>query len=178
MEEKKYWDEFKRIAKDREIEAGWSKVEKDSVAQKDGVYVFKCIGDNHDIWEAHELKKGESLHYFFIGDHQHSDGWWPIVVPTDYLVIPSFREGIPEWKRPIRQPKIGESMRFFNNGGFVIIALKINGKIKYYDQMNCPYMDYKSQFINGAVFFDPIWDIHVPEDMQEDFTLLGFYTIG
>ena len=174
---KEYWDMFNRIAKDREIEPGWSKVEKDSVAEGDGVYVFRCMGDNHDIWEAYEYKKGDSLHFYFTGEHQHSDGWFPTVVPIDYLMIPSFGEAIPGWQKPVRQPKFGESMRLFNDGGFVIIALKIGNTIKYYDQAFCPYMKYNFIYNDKTAYFEPLWDIDFPNDGQDTVCLLGFYTI-
>lgn len=68
-------------------------------------------------------------------------------------------------------------MRLFNNGGFVIVALKIAGEIRYYDQENCLYMNYQVICSGKTVYIEPIWDVDISEDEKGTITLLGFYTI-
>lgn len=183
--DKDYWDMFSRIRRDFGRRPGWIDVEKHSCAPKDGLYVFRCAGDNHDIWEPYELKEGESLHKYFMEPHIHGDGWWPIVAPMDYLSIPPYSDNNPDWMKVQRQPIIGESIEEFNDGGFIIVAIKISGRIIYYDQENCPYIrrepailhDVKTKEGLTVLFFKLYWDVDIPEDCYDEFSLLGFYEI-
>ena len=183
---REYWDMFKRITY-KSVIPNWTRVEKNSVASEDGVYVFQCVGDNHDIYEAHELKAGESLHIPFTGEHQHGDGWWPVVVPMSYKVIPCYNPNNLDWKKPSRQPQLGDDMSLFNDGGFVVIALKVNGKKQYYDQENCPYIDIEYCFDDNktnrykdglrVMSLRYVWNLEIPADAQDSFAVLGFYTM-
>lgn len=181
---REYWDMFKRITY-KSVIPNWTRVEKNSVAPEDGVYVFQCVGDNHDIYEAHEFKAGESLHLPFTGKHQHGDGWWPVVVPISYKVIPRYNPNNPDWKKPSRQPQVGEDMRLFNDGGFVIIAMKVNDQIQYYDQENCPFIEYyfddtekiRNTDGTGVLFLRCVWNLEIPAYAQDSFAVLGFYTM-
>lgn len=70
------------------INAGeWVKIVEGSVAQKDGIYLFLCKGDNHLIYEVHELMRGTSLMWNFQDERLHKDGWH-IVKPIYYYYIP------------------------------------------------------------------------------------------
>lgn len=70
------------------INAGkWIKIEEDSIAPKDGVYLFLCKGDNHLIYEVHELMRGTSLMWNFQDERLHTDGW-ATVKPIYYYYIP------------------------------------------------------------------------------------------
>ena len=48
------------------INAGdWMEVEENSIAQKDGIYLFICKGDNHLLYESHTILRGTELSFFF-----------------------------------------------------------------------------------------------------------------
>lgn len=177
--DKKYWDMFSRVKNIDVQNPGWTKVKKKSVAPEDGLFVFRCLGDNHDIWESYELKKGDSLHLYFSGSHIHDDGWWPVVVPMEYMKIPAYNDDNPDWVKPQGQPALGENMNQFNDGGFIIVAIKCSGQIKYFDQENCPYIKVEHVMRETVVSGKAekvltrilLWDV----ECTDDFKLLGFY---
>lgn len=70
------------------INAGeWVKIEENSIAPKDGIYLFLCKGDNHLFYEVHELIKGTSLMWNFQDERLHKD-FWTIAKPIYYYYIP------------------------------------------------------------------------------------------
>lgn len=71
------------------INAGaWVKVEAGQKAPKTGIYLFLCAGDNHLLYEIHELIQGISdLLDPFQGDMLHFDAW-TTVKPLYYYYIP------------------------------------------------------------------------------------------
>lgn len=71
------------------INAGtWKKVEVDTIAPCNGVYVFWCRGDNHMILEVYPLLEGERLWDYFEGENEHLNGWH-IVKPEMYYFVPA-----------------------------------------------------------------------------------------
>lgn len=71
------------------INAGeWVKIEDDSITiSADGIYVFLCRGDNHLLYEIHELYRGSPILSNFQGAKLHFDGWFS-VKPLYYYYIP------------------------------------------------------------------------------------------
>lgn len=70
------------------INAGeWIRVEENSTAPKDGIYLFICTGDNHLLYERYTVLRGTKLVEFFQNDNTHSDSW-RTVKPLYYYYIP------------------------------------------------------------------------------------------
>ncbi len=73
------------------VNAGqWVKIEDSFEAPASGVYLFLCRGDNHLLYEVHELLEGADILYNFTEEKEHGDGWFT-VKPLYYYYIP-FRE--------------------------------------------------------------------------------------
>lgn len=71
------------------INAGeWVKVEENQKVPQTGIYLFLCRGDNHLLYEVHELYKGMEILASFQGDRVHTDGWFS-VKPICYYYIPN-----------------------------------------------------------------------------------------
>lgn len=70
------------------VNAGeWVKIEDHPIVPANGIYVFICRGDNHLIYEIHELYKGCNLLFNFQGENEHGDGWFT-VKPLYYYYVP------------------------------------------------------------------------------------------
>lgn len=145
--------------------------DEETLAPKDGLYVFKCLGDNHYKWEAYPLKAGELLHSPFMGDKMHGDDWWPTVVPCAYYLVSPFREDSPEWNTLSRQPQCGEDInelikkliKATHGPTIAIMAIDVNGTIRYYgmNECECPFINYElKDAADGKAYWERLWDGH------------------
>lgn len=65
----------------------WVKIEGNPIVPANGIYVFLCSGDNHLLYEVHELYQGFALLNNFQENNTHGDGWF-VVKPLYYYYIP------------------------------------------------------------------------------------------
>ena len=65
----------------------WVKIEGCQKAPKTGIYLFICAGDNHLLYEMHELRRGMDIKYCYQDNRSHIDGC-ALVKPLYYYYIP------------------------------------------------------------------------------------------
>lgn len=76
------------------INAGeWVKIEENTIAPENGIYLFICRGDNHLLYEVHELLRGTELLWHFQEERTHWNGCF-IVKPIYFYYIPFYRHPV------------------------------------------------------------------------------------
>jgi len=167
--QKQYWHFF--INRDNTDSGIWARVEKNSFASKDGLYIFKCIGDDNYNYELHELKAGDSLHLPFTGNNIHGNDSYPIV-PISYYVIPTI-EGQGWIRFEEDAPSVDDSLHSFGINKFSILAIKDGRHIVYHKASNASKYIRYSPFLEDMVhvqYYEYIWS-------NPDAVLIGFYDI-
>lgn len=78
-------------------------ISKESIAQKDGLYLFECRGDNHMFGELYKYRKGERIWRYFENENKRFDGW-ALVTPRSYEYI---SESDIKWQTGLTAPVWG-----------------------------------------------------------------------
>lgn len=71
----------------------WKKATEEDVADKTGLYMFACVGDNHIEYEQHFYWRGERLWHYFEGVFEHWNGAFR-VEPIAYHYVQEPGEGV------------------------------------------------------------------------------------